>query len=228
MVRRPSLFVASSQPGRGRRSLWPICGGGDEACGFGHAVAGDEGPAEGERFLEKGFCEVLATDEGEAQGWGRFFAQRDEVKDLGGDEGGDGDSGVGEPLVKGGGVPFGREASEGPPREFGAMDEAVAADMKLGEGEAPDVFGGAIEVVVDGLGTPIEALLRMKDPFGFAGGAAGRKEAAFELRVGLRELLSLLDEMRRGGELSHDDSLTLGRRFGKGGAAVGAVFAGLA
>ena len=82
---------------------------------------------------------MLATDEGEAQGRGCFFAQRDEVKDLGGDEGGDGDPGVGEPLAKGGGVPFGREASEGATRDFCAMDEAVAADMELGEGEAPDV-----------------------------------------------------------------------------------------
>ena len=81
-------------------------------------------------------------------------------------------------------------------------------------------------MLVDGLGAPIETFLGMKDPFGFAGGSAGGKEAPFELRVGLRELPSLLDEMRRGGELGHDDRLTLGRRFGKKGAAFEGRFCG--
>lgn len=212
-----ALLVCLEIPsGKGIKVLFSDFRGRDETCGFGHAVASDERPAESDSFFEKRVCEVFAANEGEAECWRRIFAKRDEVEDLGGDERGDGGLRFDEPLMEGLGIPFLLETGEVSSGKFGTVGKAVAADMEVGEGEAPDVFGCAVEVLVDRFGAPIEAFLGVEHPLGLAGGAAGSKEGAIELGMGLRELLGDLRKMRRGEKARHALSLALFEYFGKG------------
>lgn len=114
---------------------------------------------------EEGWGEGTATDDNEAKvGWG-MAVRVDEIVELGGNEGGDGDAFVLTPLGEGLGVPFLVEASEGGASEAGTKDEPKATDVDFGEGESESVFGGNIEGLVDGEGGPFEGVIREGDPF---------------------------------------------------------------
>ena len=121
---------------------------------------------------------MLASDEGEAEGGGSLELGVDEVEDLGGDEGGDGDLFGSKPVLKLERVPSGWVAGEAAFCEGGAMGEAVAADMEFRQSKAPGINLRAVEVFVDSLGAPIEPFLRVDNPFWMAGGSAGGEEEA--------------------------------------------------
>ena len=84
-------------------SYWRGC---DESGGFGHAVTGDQWPSKLERFFEKRFFEVFASYEGKAKVLRAGEVACNEVKDLGGDEGREGDFLFLKPVVKEGRIPL--------------------------------------------------------------------------------------------------------------------------
>lgn len=118
--------------------------------------------------------------------------------------------------MKGVGVPFVREFGESSLGELGAMSEAEAADVEVREGEAPHVFAGAIEMLVDGPAAPVEAFLGVEDPFGLARGAASGEGEAGGVGIFLREHLRLFSEMGRRKKAQHRETLRLIAGVGKG------------
>ena len=138
-----------------------------------------------------------------------------QIKDLGGTEGGERYFFLGQPIDEGIGVPAGGETSESALSQSGTMGEAIASDMKFGEGEAPDVSGSAREVFVNREGAPVEAFLSVKNPLGLAGSATGGKERARERRVLCDKMASLFGEVRRGEALEHGVIVELIVRLGK-------------
>ena len=160
-------------------------GGGDLGRGFGHAIGGEDGPAEvGGGGCERGRESAAADEDGAERGRGAA-ACGGEVVELGGDEGGERGGGVGDEGGEVVGVPA---CGHGDDRGFGQEGTGVdahAADVEGGERAEPEIVRGGEEPCIDGCGVGQEGVAGEADDGWSRGGGTGGGEGEVAVRDGV-------------------------------------------